>query len=45
MFGDAAFKYAADIVGDERTKVISEIDRNVYETVESCYGQKAISGS
>lgn len=42
MFGDATFKYAADIVGDEQAKVITEIDRKVYETGEPYYGQETI---
>lgn len=42
MLGDAIFKTAVDIVGDEQAKAIYEIDRKVYETGEPYYGQEAI---
>lgn len=42
MFGDASFKTAIDVVGDERAKAIYEIDRKVSETGESYYGQETI---
>lgn len=42
MFGDAAFKSAVDVVGDEQAKAIYEIDKKVYETGEPYYGQETI---